>query len=1621
MLTHEDQSRQEIIQKITSLIDKKMSSQEAGLIELFIKNYYATASFDLFTAYEPQDLYGAAVNFWHFLSKRQTGEFKLRIYNPQDEQNGWQSTHTIIELNCNDMPFLVDSIGIQVNRKGYNIHNIVHFGGFFVKRNAKGMVTEVLGRNGKKFKSEGAYPEAVIHIEIDRQTDRAALSDLEAGLLGTLTDVQYAVNDWATMRQKVEEILSDLEKHPPSVIDKAEMSESMDFLKWLKNDNFTFLGVRDYQIVEYQHETALAMVSGSGLGVLRDESHSKKIRLLSDLDPQVRELVLSPKQMLILTKTNTLATIHRQVYTDYIGVKRYNQKGEVIGETRFIGLYTTAAYNSDPRAIPFLRHKVDMIINQSELSPNSHSGKDLLNILQTFPRDDLFHASTNELFVLAMGILQLRERRVIRLFMRKDIYGRFISCLVYVPREKFNSQLRQAIQTILLNAFKAIEVTFETRFSESVLARIHFIFRIDPKTLPEFDVADIEKKLIEVSRLWTDDLRDYLISSHGEETGLQYYHQYGEAFPSAYREDFSPRYAVHDIDHLVQLSEQNNIEMAFYKLIDDPDDILRFKLFHLNETVPLSDVIPIFENMGLRIIGERPYQISCTDKKTFWINDFKMQYSGKDSIDLGLIGTIFKEAFSKVWYGLTENDGFNKLVIGAQLNWRQVVVLRAYAKYLRQTGFMFSQAYIESTLAQYPDVARNLIALFELSFDPNHPQKITDKVSALEKAILSDIEKVTSLDEDRILRRYLDVLHATLRTNYFQEKNYVSFKLNPHAIPELPLPLPAYEVFVYSPRFEAVHLRNAKVARGGIRWSDRREDFRTEILGLMKAQTVKNSVIVPSGAKGGFVTKCLPANGTRDEIMTEVINCYKDFMRGLLDITDNIVKSKIISPKDTVCYDDNDPYLVVAADKGTASFSDIANSVSKEYGFWLGDAFASGGSAGYDHKKMAITARGAWESVKRHCREAGIDIQKADFTVVGIGDMSGDVFGNGMLQSKHIKLVAAFDHRDIFIDPNPNAEKSYEERKRLFELPRSSWEDYNSSLISPGGGIFKRSTKYIKLTPEIKQLFNIEGDKDQVTPNDLIKIILTAEVDLLWNGGIGTYVKASEERHADVGDRTNDFVRVDGNQLRARVVGEGGNLGFTQLGRIEYALNHGRCYTDFIDNSAGVDCSDHEVNIKILLNDMMASGDITEKQRNVLLASMTDEIAQLVLQDNYQQALAISLAKVHANSHAELYRRYLAEQEKLGLIDRQLEFLPSDKTLVERKIQGLSLTGPELAILLSYSKINIKAEILKSDLPEDPCLSKIIVTAFPETLLKKFPVQVQSHSLRREIIATQLSNNIVNQMGAVFVHRVKEETGSSISDIMRAYAVVHAVFKIDDLYKLIAELDNQISASLQIEMLLHVKRLVRRATRWFLKNFRRQIDVEKHIEYFAAGVAKLTDVIPTLMVGVTRDYMNKLSEEFITAGLSKAFALRIAGCRAMYTALNIVDISKKYNFDIVESAKVFFAVGAHLELAWFRDQLNSTALEDYWDSLARASLRDDLDVYQRALSLSILEYQPTEKDVRKKVKSWLKLHQINLERWMMALSNMRSSPTLSFIMFYVAVRDLSDTTDLIVNLTANKG
>lgn len=1119
-----------------------------------------------------------------------------------------------------------------------------------------------------------------------------------------------------------------------------------------------------------------------------------------------------------------------------------------------------------------------------------------------------------------------------------------------------------------------------------------------------------------MANAWVKQLENLLIQAHGSKKGAVLAKKYASAFPANYTTEYTAQTARQDIEKIELLSEKHPLEMTLY-LGAGEDTTLHLRLYQWQDSIPLSDVLPILENLGLRANKEKPNSILLDKNNSVWISDFTVTYTQDSTLNIDHVNRLFEDAFDSIYFGKVENDGFNKLTLGAALSWREVQILRTYAKYLHQLRFRFSQSYIEAALIKHSRISSQLINLFKTMHDPVKNKKMTKTFSKaakqIEASILENLETVTSLDEDRIIRHLLSLIKATLRTNYFQpdeageHKAYLAIKLDSHRIPEIPLPTPLYEIFVYSPRFEAIHLRNTRVARGGIRWSDRREDFRTEILGLMKAQVVKNSVIVPSGAKGGFVLKTpIPLFPTREALMAEVVACYKAFISGLLDLTDNINTKKkgYIPPKQVVCYDEPDPYLVVAADKGTASFSDIANHIAEDYQFWLGDAFASGGSTGYDHKKMGITARGAWESIKRHFRELDIDIHKHDITTVGIGDMSGDVFGNGMLYTKHTKLVAAFDHRHIFIDPDPNPAISYKERSRLFKLSSSSWEDYNPDLISKGGGVFKRSLKAIAITPQMKSILGIE--ENTLTPNELIRAILMAPVDLLFNGGIGTYVKSSEEHHSDVGDRTNEYCRINGGELRCKVVGEGGNLGFTQLGRIEYALNGGLINTDFIDNSAGVDCSDHEVNLKILLNQAVEHGPLTMKKRNTLLAGLTDEIAKLVLSDNYNQALVMSYSASHAIKNIGLHTSYIKELESIGILNRAVEFLPTDKELLERKANNIGLTRPELAVLLAYTKIHIKNEILKTNIPEDPHFKKSIETAFPSAVCKKYHTAMQDHGLKRDIIATQISNQFVNEMGITFAYRLQIETGSSIEEIIRAHTVAANIFDTHTLQKLVESLDFKIPADDQFEMLYNIRNLVNLATRWFLHGNHLNDKIEHIIQHYNKHIKVLEQHIPNLMSGSTKEYLDKLVNKFLNAGLSKEIAQRIATYRAIYTALNIVLVATNNKFDLLKTAKVYFSAGERINLLWFRDQISTDAREGHWNTLARLTLRDELDISQRALTIAIINNNKKESNEEKLIDEWVANNSRAMERWDHLLRMLNDSSNLDYTMFFIAIREL---------------
>ena len=1128
-----------------------------------------------------------------------------------------------------------------------------------------------------------------------------------------------------------------------------------------------------------------------------------------------------------------------------------------------------------------------------------------------------------------------------------------------------------------------------------------------------------------MERQWQDRLRQQLLKQYGSQQGKSLGQKYCHAFPTIYRDSYSTQTALRDIRYLETLSAKQPLRLLLYMkrtaqhnspLMDYP---LHVRLFQWQHPIALSSILPMLENFGLSIYSEVQSQLHFpTDSRakhqltTVWITDFSMQYHR--SLPSLLRNTkIFADAFEQTYLGIAENDGFNKLILGANLTWQEVVIVRTYVKYLHQIRFRLSEAYIETALTTHPLIVKQLVTLFQTRHQPKlNAKKRTAQAKTIEKAILTSLDTtVDNADDDHVLRRLLAIILATCRTNYFKITDYpgkilpfLAIKLASRTIPNMPLPTPLYEIFVYSSRFAGIHLRYAKIARGGIRYSDRLEDFRTEILDLMKAQTVKNALIVPSGAKGGFVLKRTLPQITREAIQQEVTTCYQLFISALLDLTDNITGKKITQPLHVVCHDDHDPYLVVAADKGTATFSDLANELAKQRHFWLDDAFASGGKTGYDHKKMGITARGVWESIKRHFRELERDIHQEPISVIGIGDMSGDVFGNGMLYSHNIKLIAAFNHSHIFLDPDPDPLTTYTERARLFHLPTSSWEDYNKNCLSPGGGIFNRRSKTITLSKEAKTVLAITTDT--LTPNELILAILKAPVDLLFNGGIGTYVKSSLEGQEAARDRDNDDCRVNGNELRCKVVGEGGNLGFTQLGRIEFALQGGLINTDFIDNAAGVNCSDHEVNLKILLAEAIQQQKLSPRRRNHLLAKLHEDIAQLVLADNYHQALVMSFSTFHAQRNMSLYQAYISTLEEKNVLNRQVDCLPEDKTLLQRKTDNQGLTRPELATLLAYTKIYLKHEILASNLPEDHYLHQIIQTAFPAAITKRYRSLLQHHSLKRDIIATQFSNYLVNQMGMTFVYRLQTESGAAVADIIRAFTIAANIFDAFSLRRLIESLDYKIPMSTQYEMLFNIRHLINLAARWFLHSHYLHQPLEHTIKHFAPRVKQLETVIPAMMTGLTKKYLRTLIEQFLQAGLSSTIAQRIATYRAMYTALNVIDIASQHKFDLLNTAKIYFITGEKFNLVWFRDQIVNDAREGYWNALARLNVRDELDIVQRTLTIAMINQDNKTQTVSKLIKNWLNVHANIVAHWNNILSMLHNTGSVDYSHFFVAIRQL---------------
>ncbi len=1588
-----------IIESVLELIRERVPSAQVAAAEHFARPYYAGTAAEDLEDRSIVDLYGAVLSHFNFAHQRRPGTPKVRVYNPVQPQHGWRSTHSIVEVVSDDMPFLVDSVRMALNRRSLTTHLVIH-PVMRVCRDAKGVLAVPEG--------DGAITEAIIHVEVDRQTEERVLDEIATEIRGVLADVRAAVEDWQPMRDRLQSVLAEIESKPPP-LDESELARGRDFLEWVGNDHFTFLGYREYELLGDEGEERLRSVGGSGLGLLR-ESESRESTAFASLRPEIRRLAREP-HLLIITKANARSTVHRPGYLDYIGIKTFDEAGKVTGERRFVGLYTSAAYNQVPRAIPLLREKVARVMERATYPAKSHAAKALLNILETFPRDLLFQVGDDELFDTGMGILHLQERQRIRLFVHRDRIGRFVSCIVYVPRERFNTEIRLKIQSLLAQTLGACDVDFTVHLSKSVLARLYFVFRVSPAHAPTLDVDDLESRLADYTRDWRDDLHDELQDHCGEELGVARYRRYGEAFTADYQASYSARVAVHDIDSMEALDgAADGIAMSLYRPLEAAPDVLHFKLFRPERPISLSDALPVLENMGLMVETGQPARLQLADGSRMWMQDFGMRAAESLEIDIDRVRAKFQEAYQRVWAGDAENDGFNRLVLRAGLGWREVAVLRACCKYLRQAGTTFSQEYMESALAGNASIAQALVRLFHARFDPAGSEDREARTRAIVEEIREALDDVANLDEDRILRSFLGLIRATLRTNFYQRdeggevKPCIAFKFDPARIAELPEPRPMYEIFVYSPRVEGVHLRGGPVARGGIRWSDRREDFRTEVLGLVKAQMVKNSVIVPVGSKGGFVPKRMPAGGDREAIQAEGIACYEVFIGGLLDLTDNLVDGELAPPPDLVRHDGDDPYLVVAADKGTATFSDIANRLAARYRFWLGDAFASGGSQGYDHKGMGITARGAWESVKRHFRELGADVQSTDFTVVGIGDMGGDVFGNGMLLSEHIRLVGAFNHLHVFIDPDPQAAASYRERARLFALPRSSWADYDPELISEGGGVYPRSAKSIDLSPQAREALGIEATS--LTPNELMRAMLRAPVDLLWNGGIGTYVKASTERHAEVGDRANDSLRVDASELRCKVVGEGGNLGCTQLGRVEFAARGGRIITDAVDNSGGVDCSDHEVNIKILMNEVVASGDLTEKQRNRLLAEMTDEVAKLVLRNNYLQTQALSVAAAQASSLLEVHARLMRALERNGDLDPAIEFLPGADEMDERASHGRGLTPPELSVLMAYVKITLFQSLLEAGIGGDRLVEGELLRYFPQPLQERFAEQIRGHRLAREIVATVVANEVVNRAGITFVYRLGEETGANAADIARAYLAAREIFDMEWVWAKIEGLDNEASAQSQIAMLLQSRRLVERATRWLLRHCPRPLDVAATVALFAPGVAALSDGLVDLVAPASRAAMRRRASELSAQGVPEALADRVAEFNEVYSSFDIIEVAGATSFPVDAVAAAYFALGSDLDLHWLRDQVAALPRVNRWQALARAALRDDLYSLQSALTRNVLEMSSSSRDAKARIRTWTASHAPAVGRWRQVLADLKAAGAIDFTMLSVAMGEI---------------
>ncbi|WP_139173669.1 NAD-glutamate dehydrogenase [Geodermatophilus telluris] len=1593
--------------------------------------FAASASSDLADR-SPGDLVAAVTSHVATAARRPTGEAVVRAVD--GGVSGAGDHATTVEVVAEDMPFLVESLTSALTRLGQGIQTVVH-PRFAVRRDQAGTLLDLHPVDDA---TSGDAVEAWIRIEVDRTSGPAARDGLVAELTSVLADVRAAVRDWHSMRGKALRVADDLAEAGGVGVPEDALCSTARFLRWLADDRFTFLGYSEYDVPPVSGDLCLVPCPETALGVVKGERESQNGEV-TRLPEQARERVLR------VTKTNRRATVHRSSYYDAVSVTRFDPEGRVAGVHRFLGLFTSSAYTESVRRIPVVAEKVAEVLRRAGFAPGSHSARDLVSILEFFPRDELLQAETEEILPTALAVLRLQERRRTRLFVRSDAAGGFLSCLVFLPKDRYTTTVGSKVEELLRQALDGATAETALHVSESALARLHVVVRPRPgETLEEVDFEELEAVVARAVRSWEDDVLDAARQRLGAAEGTALARRWMRGVSSAYRADVPPVRAVEDllradavlaaIDSRLPADRTDRpgspVEPAPVLALREAGDgqPLTWRLtLYRSSPATLSEVLPVLTDLGVEVTDERPHLLARADGRSVWVYDVGL----RPPRDLVLndeaegIRARFCDAFAATWSGRAESDALSRLVLAAGLTWRQVAVVRALVRYLRQTGLPYSLDYLSSTLLSDGTATRLIVRLFEERFDPRRNQAPGERERATRAALAavrSAIEAVPSRDADRILRALLSTVEAVLRTNAFQSgtdgapPQHLSFKLDPARVAGMPEPTPTYEIWVYSPRMEGVHLRFGDVARGGLRWSDRPEDFRTEVLGLVKAQIVKNAVIVPTGAKGGFVAKRLPDPAVdREAWWAEGVTCYRTFISGLLDVTDDLRidgnRRVVVPPADVVRYDGDDPYLVVAADKGTATFSDIANGIARERGFWLGDAFASGGSNGYDHKAMGITARGAWESVRRHFRELGVDPHTEDITVIGVGDMSGDVFGNGMLLSRHIRLVAAFDHRHVFLDPDPDPEVSFGERARLFALPRSSWADYDPTLLSPGGGVHPRSAKSVPLTPPVAARLGLPESTRSLGTDELIRAILRAPVDLLWNGGIGTYVKASTETHSQVGDKANDSVRLDGADLRIRVVGEGGNLGLTQRGRVEAARRGVKLNTDAIDNSAGVDCSDHEVNIKILLDGLVADGLLDTDERNRTLQQMTDDVARLVLRNNYEQNRVLSVEGVGAADLLPAHSRFLEALEAAGEIDRGLEALPSMAELDRRARDGAGLTMPELSVLLSYAKISLGAAVLASGLPDEDWARTTLRAYFPPGLGERFSDWVTEHPLRREITTTVLVNEVVGAGGITFASRAAEETGSDLAEVVRAYAVVARVFELGERSRAVEDLDGLVPASIQTLMRQQHQRLLDRAVRWLLHARPEGIDVPREVDRFAPAIGALAVRVPDVLLGRDSDYVRDLANRFTGAGVDEAEALSTAGLLFFYPLLDVVEVAAETGRPAGEVAPVWFVLSERYGFDLLA-AISGLGREDRWAALARAALRDDLYAVLREFTTAVVNHDRTTpgsdagRDPASAVAAWEEVHAPAVRRARHTLTALEASGRTDVVALSVALRTL---------------